>query len=142
MEYACPVWAPYTAKDIRALESVQKFACRMATHNWTSDYQELLSLTNLPTLERRRTELQLSHLFKIVHNLCFFPGLVTIRERSHYNIRTTHSLALHQPFSHTNNFLNSFLPHSVSIWNRLTDEIVHSTSLRSFKSQLRQYEQL
>ena len=35
MEYACSVWAPYTAKDIGALENVQKFACRMATHNWT-----------------------------------------------------------------------------------------------------------
>ena len=34
------------AKDIGALESVQKFACRMATHNWTSSYQELLSLTD------------------------------------------------------------------------------------------------
>ena len=101
MEYACPVWAPYIAKDIGALEGVQKFACRMATHNWTSDYQELLSLINLPTLERR-TELQLSHLFKIVHNLYFFTeGLVTIRECSHYNIRTTHSLTLYQPFAHT-----------------------------------------
>ena len=109
MEYACFVWAPYTAKDIGALESVQKFACRMATHNWTSNYQELLSLTNLPTLERRRIELQLSHLFKIVHNLCYFPeGLVTVRERFHYNTRTTHSLTLHQPFAHTNNYLSSY----------------------------------
>ena len=112
MEYACSVWAPYTAKDIGALESVQNFACRMATHNWTiSSYQELLSLTNLPILERRRIELQLSHLFKIVHNLCYFPeGLVTVRECSHYNTCTTHSLTLHQPFAHTNNYLNSFLP--------------------------------
>ena len=135
MEYASSVWAPYTAKDIGALESVQKFACKIAMCNWTSDYQELLSLTDLPTLERRRTELQLSHLFKIVHNLCFFPeGLVATRECPHYNIRTTHSLTLHQPFAHTNNYLNSFLPHSVSIWNRLPEEIVNSTTLRSLLS--------
>ena len=101
MEYACSVWAPYTTKDIGALESVQKFACRMATHNWTSSYQELLSLTDLPTLERRRIELQLSHLFKIVHNLCYFPErLVIDRECSHYNTCTTHYLTLHQPFAH------------------------------------------
>ena len=95
MEYACSVWAPYTAKDIGALESVQKFACRMAAHNWTSSYQELLSLTNLSTLERRRIELQLSRLFKIVHNLYYFPKeLVTVRECSHYNTRTILTLSL------------------------------------------------
>ena len=44
MEYASSIWAPSTAKDIGALESVQKFACRMAMRNWTSDYQELLPL--------------------------------------------------------------------------------------------------
>ena len=132
MEYARSVWAPYTAKDIGALESVQKFACRMATHNWTSSYQELLSLTDLPTLERRRIELQLSHLFKVVHNLCYFPeGLVTVRECSHYNIRTTHSLTLNQPFAHTNNYLNSFLPRTVSFWNKFPEDIVFSASLNS-----------
>ena len=143
MEYACSVWAPYTARDIGALESVQKFACRMATHNWTSNYQELLSLTDLPTLERRRMELQLNHLFKIVYNLCYFPeGLVTVRECPRYNTRTTHSLTLHQPFAHTSNYFNSFLPHTVSLWNKLPEEIVFSTSLKSFKLQLRQFQQL
>ena len=137
-EYACSVWAPYTAKDIEALESVAR---RMATHNWTSSYQELLSLTDLPTLERKRIELQLSHLFKIVHNLCYFPeGLVTVRECSHYNTRTTHSLTLHQPFAHTNNYLNSFLPRTVSFWDKLPEDIVFSASLNSFKSHLRQYQ--
>ena len=33
LEYACPVWAPHLTKDIQAVESVQAFACKMATHN-------------------------------------------------------------------------------------------------------------
>ena len=41
LEYACPVWAPHTAKDILELERVQRFAGRMATHNWNSSYSEL-----------------------------------------------------------------------------------------------------
>ena len=73
LEYACPVWAPHTAKDIHTLGSVQKFAIKMATHNWNVSYQELQSLISIPTLERRRLELKLCHLFKIVHNLCYFP---------------------------------------------------------------------
>ena len=44
------------AKDIHAIESVQKFACRMATHNWNLGYHELLSLTELPILEKSLLE--------------------------------------------------------------------------------------
>ena len=33
LNYACPVWAPHLAKDIHAIESVQKFTCKMAIHN-------------------------------------------------------------------------------------------------------------
>ena len=83
LEYACPVWAPHMAKDIHAIENVQKFACKMATHNWNASYHDLLLLTELPTLERRRLELKLGQLFKIVHNLCYFPEeIVKFREQT------------------------------------------------------------
>ena len=51
LEYACPVWAPHTAKDILELERVQRFAGRMATRNWNLSYSELQSIVNLPSLE-------------------------------------------------------------------------------------------
>ena len=54
LEYACPVWAPASHKDIDSIEGVQKFAFKMATHNQSSNYQELLSLVDLPSLESRR----------------------------------------------------------------------------------------
>ena len=83
LEYACPVWAPHTAMDIHELERVQMFAGRMATRNWDASYSELQSMVKLPTLERRRLELKLSHLFKIVHNLCFFPSsIIRAREQT------------------------------------------------------------
>ena len=105
----------------------------MATRNWTASYQELLTLTELPTLERRRLELKLCHLFKIVQNLCFFPhGLVTTREYSPYNTRTpSHSLILNQTFAHTNSLYYSFIPHTVSRWNSLPEEVVSVPSLSS-----------
>ena len=45
------------AKDVHAIESVQKSACKMATHNWNANYHELLLLAELLTLDRRRLEL-------------------------------------------------------------------------------------
>ena len=54
LEYGCAVWDPYTLKDKRTLEQVQKFACKMATEHWDAGYQELLEPVGLPLLEQRR----------------------------------------------------------------------------------------
>ena len=139
LEYACPVWSPHLAKDIQELESVQAFACKMATHNWKANYQELQSLVDIPTLERRRLELKLGHLFKIVHNLCFFlQGVILPREQTPLvsSNQTTHSLSLVQPFAHTNSYLYSFVPHTISYWNSLPQELVIAHSLNTFESKL------
>ena len=134
LEYACPVWAPYTHKDIELLESVQKFACKMATHSWSSNYEELLALTDLPTLERRRLHLKLSHLYKIVHHQSFFlNGIVSLKEHSQYNTRSVHALTLQQPFAHTQSYYYSFIPHTISIWNTLPYEVTSSSSCDVFK---------
>ena len=73
LEYVCHVWAPHTSRDIHTLESVQTFSCKMMSLRWSgATYEDLLTITNLPTLERRRLELKLCHLFKIIHNLVLF----------------------------------------------------------------------
>ena len=46
LEYAALVWTPHLARDIAKLEEVQKFALRMASHNWSASYQDLLSLAS------------------------------------------------------------------------------------------------
>ena len=139
LEYACPVWSPHLAKDIQEIERVQAFACRMATHTWRANYQELQSIIKIPTLERRRLELKLGHLFKIIHNLCFFPeGVFCYREQTPLvtSTRSAHSLTLVQLFAHTNSYLYSFVPHTISCWNSLPEELVTSSSLTTFKSKL------
>ena len=142
LEYACPVWSPHLVKDIHAIENVQKFACRMATHNWNLNYHELLSLTHLPTLERRRLELKQGQLFKIIHNLCFFPKqIVKLREQTPLlsNNRSLHPLYLSQPRAHTNSYHYSFVPHTCSLWNSLPLEIVNASSYNIFKHSIQNY---
>jgi hypothetical protein len=57
LEYACHVWAPHTSSDIKTLENVQKFACKMISRRWNGAmYEELLTTTNLPALEKARVE--------------------------------------------------------------------------------------
>ena len=115
----------------------------MATHNWKANYQELQSLIDIPTLERRRLELKLGHLFKIVHNLCFFPqGVFELREQTPLLSITwsAHSLSLVQPFARTNSYLYSFVPNTVSHWNSLPQELVNAPSFKLFKSKLHEHE--
>ena len=140
LEDACPVWAPASHKDIDSLERVQKFAFRIAAHNWTLNYNSLLSLVDLPTLESRRLQLKLGHLFKIVHGLCYFPsGTVSLREQTNHNCRSVHPLTLHQPFSRTQAYSQSFVPHTCSLWNSLPYEVVSLPSFYSFKHCIENY---
>ena len=103
---------PYTLKDKRNLEQVQKFACRMVSKHWDSGYEDLLELVGLPPLENRRIYLKLCLLYKITHGLCHFPtGIFTPRQISH-NFRMN-SFQLYQPFVRTNAFQFSFVPHTI-----------------------------
>ena len=61
LEYASPVWCPYLAKDIHALESVQRRASRLALNQRKGDmpYKDRCQLLNWPILSNRRTYLSL-----------------------------------------------------------------------------------
>ena len=57
VEYAAPVWSPYTSKDVAKLEQVQKNAARFVTNDYrisTSTSTDLVSTLNWDTLEHRR----------------------------------------------------------------------------------------
>ena len=63
LEYASIVWNPNFKVEIEALENVQKFALRVCTKSWDSNYDELLATTKLPSLKDRRTQACLCHHF-------------------------------------------------------------------------------
>ena len=131
LEYAAPVWDPHLTKDTNKLESVQKFALKMCLKQWDLGYQDLLDLSQLPTLENRRLYLKLCTLYKIIHGYFYFPPNVFIPQVS----RQSYSLPLiHQPHAHTNAFQSSFVPSSVSVWNHLPHEALTAHSINSFKS--------
>ena len=130
LEYACTVWDPHTYKNKEVLEKVQKFACRMATKRWDAGYDELFDLLNLPSLVYRRTHLKLCQLYKIIHGLCYFPDdIFTYRTNS--TCRNVNSMSLLHPFAHTNAYYYSFVPHTITLWNSPSTNLVTSVSLSS-----------
>ena len=127
LEYACPVWAPHMAKDIHAVESVQKFACRMATRNWKSGYHNVLSLTELPTppppppppknppwTYMKAAGAKSGATFQ---NSSQSKDIVKLREQTSIlsTTRSLHPLYLYQPRAHTNSYFYSFVPHVFSM---------------------------
>ncbi len=135
LEYGCTVWDPHTSKDIKALEKVQKFACRMATKRWDAGCDELFDLVSLPSLEHRRTHLKLCQLYKIIHGLCYFPEDI-FSYRTNSTCRSVNPMALYQPFARTNAYYFSFVPHTITLWNSLNINQVTAVSLPSFKRQI------
>ena len=63
-------------------------------HSGVADLPEhFSSCMDLPSLECRRVNLKLDHLFKVVHGLCFFPtGIASLRQQTHHNCRSIHPL--------------------------------------------------
>ena len=111
LEYACQIWDPHLAKDKKLMEDVQKFGCRVAAHQWDSCYHDLLELFELQTLEECRLHLKLGLMYKIVHNLCYFPSTPEFRN-TFPGLRSQHPFQFNPPFAHTNSYKFSFFPHA------------------------------
>ena len=60
LEYACPVWSPNSVTAIAQVQRVQKLALKIVSGEWNTGYYDLLARFQIPTLERRRSELSLS----------------------------------------------------------------------------------
>ena len=97
LEYAAPVWDPHQQGLINSLERVQKFALKVCTRNWSSDYESLLQLCNLPTLASRRHYLKLCLLYQVVNGHIHFPKAPVAPRNLSRSLRNTTTLALERP---------------------------------------------
>ena len=57
LEYASPVWSPYTKQDINRLEKVQRQSARFIMRDYSScsSVSDMLKRLQLPSLEHRRS---------------------------------------------------------------------------------------
>ena len=70
LEYATPMWKPYSKRDIQLLERVQKHATKCVNGLANKNYEERLVLLKMDTLKIRRTFFDLLEVFKIVVGIC------------------------------------------------------------------------
>ena len=108
LEYCSIVWDPYLAKDIEAIEKVQRFGLRMCLKQWDLNQEELLQVANVTSLESKRSQAKLSHLYKIVNELADYPNAPLLPKMHHYNSRRTNSRQFVQHRAKTTQFQRSF----------------------------------
>ena len=133
LEYASVVWNPYYRGEIAALESVQKFALRVCLKLWDTNYDELLSAADIPSLQHRRIQQSLCHLFKIINGLIDFPSAPTLPRVSLYGTRSAGKPVFLIPKFRTSSYHFSFFPNALSFWNSLPRDIFDCHSFFSFK---------
>jgi len=156
LEYASVVWDPFHQSDIDRLEGIQRSAARFITRDYRSRQPgcvtEMLQTLELPPLQDRRRAQRLTLLYKVVEG--HVPAIPierylkplrpkrTIRAKQyegyiHQNIVcnfvNNNSKCFETIPSKTVLFKNSFFVKTVIDWNKLSDDIVNSSTIDIFK---------
>ena len=130
-----------TSKDISdKLERVQREALLTVTGAYKkTKHSSLLKEVGVPTLKNRREMFKCNFIFKHLNNLLpgYFEKIMPPQtsERTQYNLRNAHDLTT--PQTTKNYFLKSFIPSSITTWNRLDNSIKCISNIEDFKIELK-----
>ena len=139
LEYAATVWDSSVKARTSAVETVQRRAVRFITGDYDrhSSVTDMLNHLKLETLKKRRQQAKLATLYRATHNLIDIDN--DQLEPAHSRTRGHHHKFL-KPSTHIKCYQDSFFPSTITMWNRLPQEIVDSPSLQSFKAALAKYD--
>ena len=118
LEYAIPAWDPHQHGLINSLEAVQKFAMRVCTKQWSSNYSALLNAYGVPSLRKRRLILKLSYLYNILNGRYSLPEPSPVETRTTSHFTRSHRHTLIVPRAHTtDSYFYSFFCDTPRTWN-------------------------
>ena len=137
IDYGITVWYPSSKKNIQLIENVQRSATKLVPELKGLSYQDRLRSLNLTTLLYRRQRYDLIQIFKIVN------GLEDIDSERFFtfndNLTRGHLFRISKPSINKSLRLNMFPVRSIDNWNNLSEDIVLSDSVASFKTKLDKY---
>jgi len=141
LEYAVPVRCPYLAKDIRALESIQRRASRLALnqHKGEMTYVDRCKLLKWRSLSDRRNDFSLIECYKFVFRYYHFNVYDFFEFSKVRSTRANHPFKLYVKNARLDCYKYSFFIRIVSKWNDLPRDIVEAEVLHHFKHILHYY---
>ena len=136
LEYSCPLWIPYTKKDIMAIEAIQRSITSKIWETSNMNYLERLEFLNLYSLQRRRERYCIIHVWKILHG--YSPNDILMS--FHHNSRLGPVADIPKLVSkrqHVNTLRDkSFSCNGPRLFNLIPKELKEIESLPLFKSKL------
>ena len=135
LEYSMSAWNPHYQKDKILLERVQHRFTRLFKDLKDLPYDDRLKRLGLWSLEERRNRGDLIEVFKMVKGLSDVSWQ-TFFQRSTVSSTRGHDWKLVKPFCKKDSRLHFFSLRVINRWNSLSQDLVDSTSVNSFKSGL------
>lgn len=136
LEYCCSAWSPHYVKDKELLEKIQHRFTRMFKELKVLPYMDRIDRLGLWTLEERRNRADLIEVFKICNGYTTL-SLEAFFEVDSYGRTRGHNWKLRKPHCTKGIRKYFFSSRVIDRWNKLTDDIVRSPSINSFKKKLR-----
>jgi len=140
LEFAVPVWTPWTQGDIELLEKIQIRMVGMVSGLKGRNYQEKLKELGLQTLETRRRRFDMIQTFKILKGFDRVDSSTWFETVGNEPPRQTRQSAYHLNLvrrqAKTEIRSNFFSIRVIEPWNRLPTELKESKTIKSFKDGL------
>ena len=137
LEYCIHAWNPHLRKDVDMLEIIQRRATKLIPELRDLTYEERLKECGLTTLETRRLRGDQIEVFKILN------GYENIDSNIFFEIKESkitrgHNYTLVKKQSRLDVRKFSFSQRTINVWNNLSTDCVHASSVNMFKKQNRQ----
>ena len=141
LEFAVAAWSPWNQADIDGLEAVQRRAVRAISGLRGATYEEKLAELGLPSLQARRTEIDMVQTYKIVNNLDTDNSDQWF-ERANNRRATRNNTVRHNlvPKQGRHEFRRNFFSSRVIVtWNSLPEAVRDAPTVSSFKRLYRRH---
>ena len=138
LEYNSTIWSPYTKKNIKKIEKVQKRMCNIIYGARSMSYSQKLKKSNLLSLQVRRIKDQIINVYKIKHNLM---DLDFDEFFSKNKYEKTRGNAFRLTFQKSKSKIRHhfFSCSVVKHWNKLKSNEINVRSLKMFKRNVLNY---
>ena len=138
LEYCIQAWSPYLRKDIDMLEKIQRRATKLIPGLRDLRYEERLKECGLTTLETRRLRGDQIEVFKILNGYENIDSNIFF-EIMESKITRGHNYTLVKKQSRLDVRKYSFSQRTINVWNKLSTDCVHATSVNMFKNKIDKY---
>jgi hypothetical protein len=138
LEYAPTVWDPYTKKNIRNIEMVQRRSARYVLQRYrnSSCVSDMLHELGWQSLEERRKHQRLTMMYKMHNNLVAIHqhDYITPTSRPSRNMHPQGYIVPGRPGPQY--YENSYFPRTVREWNALPSIVINAPTVDSFRVRL------